>query len=250
MNAIMIRRWSLAGAAALAAACTSGHAANDTARARSGGTAAEAPPTSTTLRLASGTAVSLRSRVAITSRRNHAGDPVEAAAATAAVGADGDTVIPAGAVFHGRIAAVSPAPHPGEQGTLRIAFTDVSIRGTRYPVHGDVTWLGTRMKGRGVTAGTAAKVGAGALIGGVAGRIIGGGATGTVVGAVAGGAGGAVVAHATRTMDIVLPAGGEIRYRLTQPFERVVASRGSRPAPPVATPNGGALAAGSGGPGA
>jgi outer membrane lipoprotein SlyB len=88
-----------------------------------------------------------------------------------------------------------------------------------------VTTMGTTMQGRGITAGTAAKVGAGAVVGGVAGRVIGGNATGTVVGAVAGAAAGGVVAHETRTLDIVLPDGAPIRAVFTSRFSPGAAPR-------------------------
>jgi len=236
MQTPTIRPFGFIAALSLATACSNGRASNAPAGSGSGGTVADAPPTSVTLRLTPGTTVLLRSRTSITSRHNHAGDPIEATAGAAVVAADGDTVIPEGAMFYGRVGALAPAPHPDQQGVLRVTFSDVEIREARYPIRGEVVSLATEMRGRGVTAGTAAKVGAGALIGGVAGHLLGRSGTGTVIGAVAGGAGGAVVANATRTMDIVLPAGAEIRLKLTQPFERTVASRGSRPAPLVATP--------------
>ena len=215
----------------VAAACTGTRPSGDAAaNATSGGSASgvAAPVAPRELRLATGAALVLESRTEISSRRNHTGDPVTAAAGAAVLASGGDTVIPRGATFYGRVTALAPAPHPSEQGVLRIRFNEVRIGDRLFPVRGEVTSLGTEMRGRGVTAGTAAKVGAGAVIGGVAGRLIGGNATGTVIGAVAGGAGGAVVAHATRTMDIVLPAGARIRLQLTEPFERAVATGDAR----------------------
>jgi hypothetical protein len=225
-----LRHLALLGVLVAAAACGRSRAAGDTAGATSGGSPADpAPPRE--LSVAPGASVRLESRSEITSRNNHAGDRIVATAADAVVAAGGDTVIPRGAAFYGRVTALAPAPHPDAQGVLRVTFFEVRIRDRIYPVHAQVTFLGTTMRGRGVTAGTAAKVGAGAVIGGVAGRLIGGNGTGTVVGAVAGGAGGAVVAHATRTMDIVLPGGAEIRLRLTEPFVRDIASSGEPASP-------------------
>jgi len=246
----------LAGLLAAAAACHGTSAANTaaaggTAGGSSGGSAADparapgarspdtrmpeaATPEARSLSLSAGTSVVLASRTALSSWHNHAGDPVTATAGAAVVDASGDTVIPRGATFLGKVTAIAPAPHPSEQGTMRVSFSEVRIQGATYPVHGEVTYLATAMKGRGVTAGTAAKVGAGAVIGGVAGRLIGGNGTGTIVGAVAGGAGGAVVAHATRTMDIILPEGATIRLKLTEPFVRAIASKSEPAAPPAA----------------
>ena len=171
------------------------------------------PPT-----LDPGTSLAVANAALITSRHNHVGDPVVATAEAAAVSARGDTVIPAGAAFYGRVAAIAPAPNPHAHAVLRLAFDSVRIGDRGYPVHVEVVSLATTLQGRGVTAGTAAKVGAGAVVGGVAGRLIGRSTTGTVIGALAGGAGGAVWANATRNLDVVLPKGGTIRLKLTEPF--------------------------------
>lgn len=235
MRTLTLQRWSFAAAALAAAACSGAAARDASSGARApaaagrttGGTlAAPAPAPRTELTLAAGTTLALQSDAELTSRHNHTGDPVTATSGAAVIGTLGDTLIPAGATFHGRITAIAHAPRPDAPGTLKLEFSEVRFGGRVYPVHGEVVSLATAMRGRGVTGGTVAKVGAGAVIGGIAGRLIGGGGTGTVVGAVVGGAGGAVVAHATRTMDVVLPAGGAIRFRLSAPFVREVAARG------------------------
>jgi len=172
-----------------------------------------------------GTAVSLRARGQITSRENRVGDAVTAVAVTAVRDASGDTVIPAGAVFTGRVTEIEKAPNPRAEGRLAVEFSSVRYGGAGHPVHVRVTSLGTTLEGRGITGGTAAKVGAGAVVGGVAGRVIGGNATGTVVGAVAGAAAGGVVAHETRTLDIVLADGAPIRVVLTSRFSSSIAAR-------------------------
>ena len=215
----------------IAFAACSGVSAHDMSAARGARQADGGPATSVAtpapraeLALAAGTTLVLQSGAEITSRRDRAGERIQAIAGAAAVGALGDTLIPAGATFEGRVVAIAHAPRPGQPGVLKLAFDEVRFDGRRYPVRGEVTSLATELRGRGVTAGTAAKVGAGAVIGGIAGRLIGGNGTGTVVGAVAGGAGGAVVANATRTMDVVLPAGAAIRFRLAEPFVREAAA--------------------------
>jgi hypothetical protein len=172
--------------------------------------------------LPSGTTLSLRSAVTITSRRNKVGEPVSATLRGAALNQDGDTVLPAGAVFLGSITAIAPAENAGGRGTLRLAFSRVRFGGHSYPVEVTVNSLGTTMVGRGVTAGDAGKVGAGAAVGAVAGRIIGGNATGTAVGAAAGAAAGTAVAVQTRDTDITLQAGAPVRVTLAHRFEREV----------------------------
>ncbi len=174
--------------------------------------------------LAQGATLQLRSRTALSSRTNKAGDPIMAVA-VAPARVDSTVVIPAGSEFLGTVTAIAPAPNPHSQGTLVLSFTQVRVGGLLEPIHARVVGAATHLRGRGVTGGTVAKVGAGAAIGGIAGRIIGGNTTGALIGAAAGGAGGAVYANATRNLDVILDAGAPIRLELTQPFTTEMASR-------------------------
>ncbi len=183
-------------------------------------TATRTPPParSTPPTVAGGTVIELWAADTLTSRHNKIGDQVMATAGSPVKDARGREVIPAGAVFLGTITDVAPAESPGGQGRLALSFNRVQFGGKTYAVEARVDTLGTHMKGRGVTAGDAAKVGAGAVVGAVAGRIIGGNKTGTAVGAAAGAAAGVGIAAATRDVDIILPAGAQVRIVLTAPF--------------------------------
>lgn len=170
-------------------------------------------------RIGSGTDVELRNSVELNSRNTRRGAAVTATAVRAVYSARGDTVIPAGAEFVGRVTAIAPAERPGAEGTLRIEFDSVRLNGRTLPIDVRVDSMAAVTKGRGVTAGDAAKVGAGAAVGGVAGRVIGGNRRGTIIGAAAGAAAGAVIAHNTRDVDIVLPVGGVVHVALTRAFD-------------------------------
>ncbi len=222
MLRLTFRAFAVALALAAPVACSKGGAG-----ASSGGTASKeghaskagnTPRVSHDYVAAQGAALELRSRDALTSRQNHAGDSIVATATTAALDAAGDTVIPVGAEFLGTVREIAAAPNPRSNGRLHLAFTAVRIRGDAHPVSVQVTGMGTQLKGRGITGGTVAKVGAGAVIGGLAGRLIGGNTTGALVGAAAGGAAGGVYAHETRSLDVVLPAGSRIRVSLAEAF--------------------------------
>lgn len=176
------------------------------------------------LALSQGTTLELRSRTALSSRTNHAGDPVTAILVAPAY-ADSALIIPAGSEFLGTIEAIAPAPSPHQQGRLELAFTQVRIGDELHAIHARVISVATHLKGRGVTGGTVAKVGGGALIGGIVGHLVGRSTAGTLVGAAAGGAAGGVVANATRNLDIVLDRGAPIRLELAEPFVAQVASR-------------------------
>lgn len=168
------------------------------------------------LALPPGTIVELAATDTISSRTNEAGDIVTATVRSAIADSRGRVVIPAGAVFTGVIAEIAPAGSPGGEGTLRLAFSEVSFGGRSYRAVAAADTLGTETQGRGVTAGDAAKVGVGAAAGAIAGRIIGKDTKGAIIGGVVGAAAGAGVAAATKDEDIVLPAGGRIRLVLQE----------------------------------
>jgi hypothetical protein len=171
------------------------------------------------LKLSPGAQLDLRSETSISSRRQRVGTLVAGVSTEPAVNGNGDTVIPAGARFTGRVTSIAPAETPSAQGRFAILIDQVSFNGNSYPVEVEIQQLGTQRVGRGVTTGDAGKVAGGAVIGGVAGRVIGGNARGTIIGGAVGAAAGGVYANQTRDVDIRLPEGGLIKIAFLRPFE-------------------------------
>jgi hypothetical protein len=163
-----------------------------------------------------GTKMDMAANDTLSSRTAKVGDTFTAHVVEDVKDASGKVVIPAGSVVHGTITDVKPAPNPSTPGTLTVAVTNVTVRGTSYAIEAAVDSLETIHKGRGVTSGDAAKVGAGAAAGAILGRVLGGNKKGTIIGGIVGGAAGAAVAHETKDSDIVLPAGAHIIIRLTK----------------------------------
>jgi hypothetical protein len=176
------------------------------------------PPAPTTFTLASGTHFDMAAADTISSRTAKTGDPFSARVVEDVKNAAGQVVIPAGSVVHGTITEVKSAPNPNTPGTLTLAVSSVSVRGTSYPIEASIDSLETTHKGRGVTTGDAAKVGAGAVAGAILGRVVGGNKKGTIIGGVVGGAVGAGVAATSKDSDIVLPAGAHILVTLSKPL--------------------------------
>jgi hypothetical protein len=154
----------------------------------------------------------------ITSRTAKVGDPFTARVVEDVRNAAGKVVIPAGSQVNGTISDVKPAPNPNTPGTLTLAVSSITIRGTNYPLEVTIDSVATTRQGRGITTGDAAKVGAGAVAGAILGRVIGGNKKGTIVGGVVGGAVGAGVAATSKDSDIVLPAGAHIIVTVTKPL--------------------------------
>ncbi|HEY7195376.1 MAG TPA: glycine zipper domain-containing protein [Gemmatimonadales bacterium] len=174
------------------------------------------PPGPRMAHLGVGTKMDMAANDTLSSRTAKVGDTFTAHVVEDVKDASGKVVIPAGSVVHGTITDVKPAPNPSTPGTLTVAVTNVTVRGTSYAIEAAVDSLETIHKGRGVTSGDAAKVGAGAAAGAILGRVLGGNKKGTIIGGIVGGAAGAAVAHETKDSDIVLPAGAHIIIRLTK----------------------------------
>ena len=176
------------------------------------------PATPATLTLAAGSHFDMAATDTITSRTAKAGDAFTARVVEDVRNAAGKVVIPAGSSVSGTISEVKPAPNPNTPGTLTLAVSSVTIRGTNYALDATIDSLETVHKGRGITTGDAAKVGAGAVAGAILGRVIGGNKRGTIIGGVVGGAVGAGVAQTSKDSDIVLPAGAHIIVTVTKPL--------------------------------
>jgi hypothetical protein len=177
-----------------------------------------APTAPATATLPVGTHFDMAAADTITSRTAKPGDPFSARVVEDVRNAAGKIVIPAGSTVSGTISDVRPAPNPRTPGTLTLAVSSVTIRGTNYPLDASIDSLETVHKGRGITTGDAAKVGGGAVAGAILGRVLGGNKKGTIIGGVVGGAVGAGVAATSKDSDIVLPAGAHIIVTVTKPL--------------------------------
>jgi hypothetical protein len=182
-------------------------------------------PATVTRTAGEGTMLMLAAADTITSRHNKKGETVVATSTADIRDAQGNVVIPAGAVFTGTISDIAPAGNANAKGRMVLTFNQVEFGGNTYAVAARTDSLATVMKGRGITTGDAAKVGVGAAAGAVVGRVVGGNKTGTIVGGIAGAAAGTAVAAATKDVDIVLPAGAPIRLVLTAPFSVTAGNR-------------------------
>jgi hypothetical protein len=175
-----------------------------------------APAAPTTVTLPAGAHFGMAATDTITSRTAKPGDAFTAQVVEDVRNAAGKVVIPAGSQVSGTITDVKPAPNPNTPGTLTLAVSSVTIRGTNYPLEATIDSVATVRKGRGITTGDAAKVGAGAAAGAILGRVIGGNKKGTIIGGIVGGAVGAGVAQTSKDSDIVLPAGAHIIVTVTK----------------------------------
>ena len=154
----------------------------------------------------------------INSRNDTVGRTVTAVVMENIIGADGKTLIRAGAPVRFTVTRLSPARSKSAQGRLRLKVDGIGVGNELRQVTADVRPVPHELRGRGVTAGDAAKVGVGAAGGAVIGKVVGKSTEAAVIGGVVGAAGGAVVASQTATRDVFVKARTPVVLRLTQPL--------------------------------
>jgi hypothetical protein len=161
----------------------------------------------------SGTALPLELTTAVSSETAQVEMPVTARLRRAVM-IDGETALPAGAVFNGEVSDVERAGRVKGRSRLGLRFTSVVIDGRKESLRTNpVSFEGEASKGEDAT-----KIGAGAGIGAAIGGLLGGG-SGAAKGAVIGGAAGTGAVVATRGKEVELAAGSDLNPTLASPVE-------------------------------
>ena len=131
-------------------------------------------------------------------------------------GANGEVLLPKGAVLSGRVAESHESGAADDPAALRVEVESVTVGERTFSLRADVVELDAEFGTRDGDVQTAVKVGAGAAAGAAIGRILGGGRSSTIKGAVAGAAAGTAVALATRDGHAVVRAGARLVVRITE----------------------------------
>jgi hypothetical protein len=176
-------------------------------------------PRSALATAAVGTTFAVALNETLSTETNRVGDAFSATLREAIRSADGQVVVPAGAVVRGRLTQVDKSGHVGETGVIALAFESVSFDGRSLPLTGTVVKANPQRKNRSSTQSQVGKAAAGAAAGAVLGRVIGKDTKGTIAGAVIGAAAGTAIAMGTADVDVVLPAGSDLVIRLDEPLE-------------------------------
>ena len=144
-----------------------------------------------------------------------AGDRFHATVADDVLGANGEVLLPKGAVVNGRVAESRASGAANDPAVLRLEVESVTLDGRTLVLPAEVVEveaaIGTRDSGQ----KTAVKVGAGAAAGAVIGKILGGDKSSTLKGAIAGAAVGTAAAMATKDGQAVIKPGARMVVKLT-----------------------------------
>ncbi len=170
-----------------------------------------------TLTAATGTEVRLMLRDSLSTRASAAGDTFRAEVAEPVY--DGERIVlPMGAVVTGRVTEVRESGGARERAMLHTGFLDVAVDGDTVPFSARLAETNPVMRSRISTAERSAWIGGGALAGGLVGGYFTGG-SGALAGAAVGGLAAAVWVMTTQDVDVLLPAGSELRVSTTREIE-------------------------------
>lgn len=179
---------------------------------------APSAPRSVTSTVPIGTTFAVSLNETLSTDKNTAGDGFTATLKEPLLDANGNELIPAGATVRGRVTRVDKSDRVGETAVLNVAFESVSYGGKSYPLAGTVVQANPQRRTRQSTGEQAGKVAAGAAAGAIIGKVLGKSTSSTLKGAAIGAAAGTAIAMGTADVDLVLPAGSEMRVRIDEPI--------------------------------
>jgi Glycine zipper 2TM domain len=166
---------------------------------------------------AAGTTIQLSLNETLSTQTNQAGDGFTATVREPVLDPDGEVVIPAGALVHGRVTQVQKSGHVGETAILNLAFESVSFAGENFPLDASVVSANPERVNRSSTGEQVGKVAAGAAAGAILGRVLGKNTKSTIKGAVIGAAAGTAIAMGTADVDAVLKEGSLMVIKADSP---------------------------------
>jgi len=147
--------------------------------------------------------------------RSNVGDRFTARVTNSIVAANGQTVIPAGAVVTGVITGLDDSDYLGEQAAIRLDFESISFGGRTYALDADVVEADLHMRGQSLED-IARSAGIGAVAGAVLGTIIGGDLLDALEGAALGAGAGSVISLGLGDVEAELPRGSDLVLRTTR----------------------------------
>lgn len=176
-------------------------------------------------RIPAGTTVWLQLDQKISADDNRIGDRFTAHVTQDVVSPDGELLIPAGAVVHGRVTELEESDRSGDPAVVRLALESIEMHGLREDLNATIVQTEVRHARRRGISGRTVAIGAalGAVVGGVAE-----GLKGAVIGGALGAGAGTAISLGTGDVEPELPRGTAIAMRLEQPVRTLASLRARR----------------------
>lgn len=180
--------------------------------------------------IAAGTTIAATMDEELKTGTTQEGDRFHARIVEDVLGANGEVLLPAGAIVNGRVTTSHASTGPDDLAALDVEVESITVDGRTLPLSADVVELEMQAQARDSNTRTAAKVWIGAAAGAVVGRILGSDKGDAAKGAAVGAAAGAAAAIATRDGNAVVKPGARMVVRLTDRLviERSRTERGQR----------------------
>lgn len=167
--------------------------------------------------LSAGSTMEVQLNQQLSTEANKVGDTFTATVVNNVMATNGEVVVPAGAVVHGRIAALDDSDDPTDKALIQLQFDRLSFNNRNYDFRANITNVATveqRDRSAGdITRGAVTGAAAGAVIG----AIIGGRDLDDIIKAGAvGAAAGTVISLGVGDVEHVLPVGTRMTIQATQ----------------------------------
>ena len=167
--------------------------------------------------LSAGSTMEVQLTQQLSTEANKVGDRFTATVVNNVMASNGDVVVPAGAVVHGRISALDDSDDPTDRALIQLQFDRLSFNNRNYDFRANITNVATvQQRNRSASDVTRGAV-TGAAAGAVLGAIISGRDLDDIIKAGAiGAAAGTVISLGVGDVEHVLPAGTRMTIQATQ----------------------------------
>ena len=154
---------------------------------------------------------------ALSTETNKVGDRFTLTVSNDVRAQNGDVVVPAGAIVHGRIAALRDSDDPTQHALIQLQFDRLSFGGRSYDFNANVQSVAAVEQRNPKTGEILKRAGVGAAVGAAIGAIVSGAELDAMIkGGLIGAVAGTVISMGLGDVDHVIPAGTDMTIRATQ----------------------------------
>jgi hypothetical protein len=188
-----------------------------TAQVESGGDVVTTPLPSNTSAIPVGTSLEVTLDQTLGTQESKIGDAFTASVSQPLNTANGDLVVPKGAVVHGTVTGLHASEHAGDQAAIKLDFDTLTINGQAYAFDAKITSTDLKTQGGDTRNETLKKAGIGAAAGAALGAILGDASLGKIaLGGLLGAAAGTAISLGAGEVQAVLPKGTPMTIQSTE----------------------------------
>jgi len=167
--------------------------------------------------LSAGSTMEIQLNQQLSTEANKVGDMFTATVVNNVMASNGEVVIPAGAVVHGRVSALDDSDDPTDRALIQLQFDRLTFNNRNHDFRANITNVTTAQQRRPTSGDVTRGAVTGAAAGAVLGAIISGRDLDDIIKAGAvGAAAGTVISLGVGDVEHVLPAGTRMTIQATQ----------------------------------